>query len=123
MADMRLTKIRMLAGQWEGVLTGAGATPPAIRVTHLGDAIGGVQIVAESQPGEWAIRVPIPAERIADGVQTFLITDGASGETLERFAIVAGEPLADDLRAEIDLLRAELDMLKRAFRRHCVETL
>jgi hypothetical protein len=26
------------------------------------------------------------------------------------------------LRAEVDLLRAELDMLKRAFRRHCVET-
>jgi hypothetical protein len=30
--------------------------------------------------------------------------------------------MEDDLRAEVDLLRAELDMLKRAFRRHCVET-
>ncbi len=106
MADMTLTKIRMQAGLWEGVLTGAGATPPVIHITHLGDAIEGVQVAAEGQPGEWAIRVPIPAERIADGVQTFLITDGMSGETLERFTIVAGDPLADDLRAEIDLLRA-----------------
>jgi hypothetical protein len=30
--------------------------------------------------------------------------------------------MEDDLRAEVDLLRAELDMLKRAFRRHCLET-
>jgi len=26
------------------------------------------------------------------------------------------------MRVEMDLLRAELDMLKRAFRRHCLET-
>jgi hypothetical protein len=31
--------------------------------------------------------------------------------------------MEDDLRAEVDLLRAELDMLKRAFRRHCLETM
>ena len=36
---------------------------------------------------------------------------------------LAGEALAHDIRAEIDLLRAELDMLKRAFRRHCLETM
>jgi hypothetical protein len=30
--------------------------------------------------------------------------------------------LAEDIRAEMDLLRAELDLLKQAFRRHCVET-
>ena len=34
---------------------------------------------------------------------------------------VAGEALAPDLRAELDLLRAELDLLKSAFRRHCRE--
>ena len=35
---------------------------------------------------------------------------------------IAGEAVSDDLRAEVELLRAELDMLKRAFRRHCLET-
>jgi hypothetical protein len=30
--------------------------------------------------------------------------------------------MEEDIRAELDLLRAELDLLKRAFRRHCVET-
>ena len=35
-------------------------------------------------------------------------------------AVLAG---VKDLRAEVDLLRAELDMLKRAFRRHCLETM
>jgi hypothetical protein len=46
-----------------------------------------------------------------------------TGETLAHFTIITGVPMEDDLRAEVDLLRAELDMLKRAFRRHCVETL
>jgi hypothetical protein len=41
---------------------------------------------------------------------------------LEKFTLIAGDVLGDDIRAEVDLLRAELDMLKRAFRRHCVET-
>ena len=36
--------------------------------------------------------------------------------------MITGEPLGDDIRAEVELLRAELDMLKRAFRRHCLET-
>ncbi len=55
-------------------------------------------------------------------MQTFLITETASGVRLGSFAIVTGEPLEDDIRAELDLLRAELDMLKKAFRRHCLET-
>ena len=38
------------------------------------------------------------------------------------FTLMAGDAVADDLRAEVELLRAELDMLKRAFRRHCLET-
>ena len=37
--------------------------------------------------------------------------------------MITGEPVEDDLRGEIDLLRAELDMLKRAFRRHCIDTM
>jgi hypothetical protein len=56
-------------------------------------------------------------------VQTFLITDADSDEMLDTITLISGEVLADDIRAELDLLRAELDMLKRAFRRHCVETM
>ena len=55
--------------------------------------------------------------------QRFLIRNRGTGETLAHFTIITGVPMEDDLRAEVDLLRAELDMLKRAFRRHCVETL
>jgi len=52
-----------------------------------------------------------------------LIADQRSGETLNSFSIISGTPLDDDIRVEMDLLRAELDMLKKAFRRHCLETL
>ena len=57
---------------------------------------------------------------LSEGVQTFLIRH--DGEKLAHFTIITGVAMEDDLRAEIDLLRAELDMLKRAFRRHCLET-
>ncbi len=50
-----------------------------------------------------------------------MIRDTQTDETLDSFAIVAGEPLDDALHAEVILLRAELDMRKRAFRRHCLE--
>ena len=75
-----------------------------------------------SAGGRWTVRVPIPADLISDGVQSFVISDATTGTTLSSFAIIAGDALAEDIRAEMDLLRAELDLLKRAFRRHCVET-
>jgi hypothetical protein len=59
---------------------------------------------------------------IGDGAQTFLIFDKDTGETLDSFTIIAGDAVSDDIRAEVALLRAELDLVKRAFRRHCVET-
>ena len=51
-----------------------------------------------------------------------MISDGG-GTKLGHFSIIAGEALGEDLHAEVELLRAELDMLKRAFRRHCLETM
>ena len=41
---------------------------------------------------------------------------------LDSFALMSGDALSYDIRAEMTLLREELDMLKRAFRRHCLET-
>jgi hypothetical protein len=55
-------------------------------------------------------------------VQTFLIRNRDTGETMQHFTVITGVAMEDDLRAEVDLLRSELDMLKRAFRRHCLET-
>lgn len=108
---------RISAGVWEAVWTGAEA--PQMQVVHLERDLAGLGI-EPLEPGKWKLRLPIPAELLSDGVQTFLVQQ--AGETVERFTIVTGSPLEEDLRAEIDLLRAELDLLKRAFRRHCVET-
>jgi hypothetical protein len=73
--------------------------------------------------GEWLVQVPVPAELLSEGVQTFLIRNMATGEKLQHFTIITGVAMEDDLRAEVELLRAELDLLKRAFRRHCLETM
>ena len=115
-----LTKTRIRAGVWEGVLSGPTETP-VLEVSLLGEPIAGVTIAAiQARAGDWLVRVPIPAEVLSEGVQTFLIRSGA--ETLAHFTVITGVAMEDDMRAEIDLLRAELDMLKRAFRRHCLET-
>lgn len=118
-----LTKTRIRAGVWEGVLSGPTAAPPALEVLLLGVAITGVTVTAiPDRSGEWAVRVPIPSEALSEGVQTFIIRDVATEEKLAHFTIITGVAMEEDLRAEVDLLRAELDMLKRAFRRHCLET-
>lgn len=118
---MKLVQTRIRAGVWEGVLTGTGAAAPALEVLHLDRKLPGVNVAAiPGREGDFQVRVPIPADALSEGVQTFLIRRG--DETLAHFTIITGVAMEDDLRAEIDLLRAELDMLKRAFRRHCVET-
>jgi hypothetical protein len=122
MADLSLTKTSLIAGVWQGVLTGHSADDtPQLRVTHLDQTLAGVEVLAEA--GNWTVRVPIPAALIADGVQSFVVSDARTGTVLDSFVIIAGDAMAEDIRAEMDLLRAELDMLKRAFRRHCVETM
>ena len=122
MTELTLTKTRIRAGVWEGVLTGA-TSDPKLGVTHLEVPLNDVSVTAiPDRAGEWHVRVPIPSALLSEGVQTFLIHDQATGAKLNHFTVIAGVTMEDDLRAEVDLLRAELDMLKRAFRRHCVET-
>lgn len=125
MSDWTLTKTRLFEGVWEGVLASAepDATAPEIEVTHLQQPLDGIEMTARPDHKDWVLRVPIPVNRIADGVQTFVIRDRTSGTVLDSFSLVAGDALAYDLRAEITLLREELDLLKRAFRRHCLETM
>ena len=125
MNELRLTKTRLFEGVWEGILTHDGDDnfQPQIEVTHLQNLVSGVDVHESREDGFWVVKVPIPAQLIADGVQTFLIRDARTGETLESFSLMSGDALSYDIRAEITLLREELDMLKRAFRRHCLETM
>ncbi len=121
-----LTKLRLVEGVWHGSLKHHGREAdwkPSIEVTHLDFPVDGVEVVEDRVEEHWRVSVPIPADRIADGVQTFVIRDRREDMLLGSFSIVAGDALAEDIRAEMSLLRAELDMLKKAFRRHCVETM
>ena len=123
MSDLNVTKTRLFQGVWEGIVTGApDGTRPSIAVTYLEQPVPDADLHA-APGGGWHLRIPIPRAALSDGMHTVLIRNAETGERLGSFAILAGEALADDIRAEMDLLRAELDLLKRAFRRHCVETM
>lgn len=116
---LQLVSSKIRNGVWHGLVTGAQGLP-RLEVRHLEKPVPDVTLL-EGEAG-LAVQVPIPAEAITDGVQTFMIVDAETEATIGSFTLIAGEALGDDIRAEVDLLRAELDMLKRAFRRHCVET-
>ena len=124
MSDLKLTKTRLFEGVWEGFLTSASMDnlQPELEVTHLNEPVLGLSLIEDRDNGHWVVQIPIPVDVLSDGVHTFLIRDKRCGDVLDSFAILAGAALSDDIRAEITLLREELDMLKRAFRRHCVET-
>ena len=122
----RLTKKQIISGRYEGLLRASskGQKDPTLEMIHLGNVVGSVTVEAVSSDGdEWLVRAAIPLEFLVDGVQTFLFVFAGRSNILDRFSMITGEPMEDDLRGEIDLLRAELDMLKRAFRRHCIETM
>ena len=125
MSGVTVTKTRLFEGKWEGVVTGdAGSVAkPNLTVTFLERPVEDFTLEKDEANGGWTLHIPIPKEAVADGVQTVIIQEAESGETLETITLIAGDPLAEDIRVEVDLLRAELDMLKRAFRRHCVETM
>lgn len=125
MSDLTLTKTRLFEGVWEGALyrQGGAGQAPKIEVTWQLERVEGVSVEEMTDDRGWVLRVPVPAHAIADGVQTFLINDAETDTTLGQFCLVAGEELSYDIRAEVTLLREELDMLKRAFRRHCLETM
>lgn len=122
MSTMELTKTKLMQGVWQGLITQSGDTPPEVEVTHQGVVVDGVTLIENPDTGNWLLSIPIPAEAIADGVQTLIVQDKNAGEKIGQVTLIGGEALGDDIRAEMDLLRAELDMLKRAFRRHCLET-
>ncbi|NHF74687.1 hypothetical protein [Paracoccus xiamenensis] len=115
------------AGVWAGLLRRPTA-PKRVLLVHLAAPVAEAKIRAD-QPGTWRIEVALPADCLADGVQSFaLLADEGEGdaplpgaERLATLSLVAGTPLDMDLRAEIDLIRAELDLLKHEFRRIATE--
>ncbi|NNK16812.1 MAG: hypothetical protein HKP51_07900 [Sulfitobacter sp.] len=122
MSSLQLTKTKMKQGVWQGIITGMGEEEPRIEVTHEDTVVSDIILTHNQSADHWTLSVPIPPEAIADGVQTLIIRDADTDAKIGHITLIAGEVLSDDIRAEMDLLRAELDMLKRAFRRHCLET-
>jgi hypothetical protein len=119
-STLTLTQTRIAQGIWEGVLTGVTDAPPTIEARVQDRMIGTAELTAlPGKPKSFAVRLPLPATVLNEGLQTVLFIAGE--EVLAQFTILAETPLDPDLRAEISLLRAELDLLKRAFRRHCAE--
>jgi hypothetical protein len=123
MTKLVLTKTKLRQGIWEGLLTGtAKGETPKLSVVHQGVQVADVSVSGLEDGTGHAVRIPIPAEAVSDGMQTILVADANTDAQLCAITLMAGEALGDDLRVEVGLLRAELDMLKRAFRRHCLET-
>lgn len=122
MSSLQLTKTKMKQGVWQGIITGMGEEEPRVEVTHEDTVVSDIILTHNQSADHWTLSVPIPPEAIADGVQTLIIRDADTDAKIGHITLIAGEVLSDDIRAEMDLLRAELDMLKRAFRRHCLET-
>jgi hypothetical protein len=115
---MKLVQGRIVGGVWEGVVQADKA--PVVEALHMGRAVEGVEVKpVPGKSGQFSLRVPIPPWALNEGVQTFVVQAG--GERIAEFTLVAGQPLDEDIRAEVSLLRAELDLLKRAFQRHVRE--
>lgn len=122
MSTLKLTKTRMLEGVWQGILTGTGDEPPQITVTHGNSNVADFKLVRNETADHWSLTIPVPAAAIADGIQVILVTDLETDQKIGDIVIIGDDVTSIDLRAEMALLRAELEMMKRAFRRHCVET-
>lgn len=111
-------------GGWSGTLT-ADAQPSRVFLTQHGEILSFARLKADGE-GRWQVTVDVPASALSDGVHSLvLVADNGEGNAaplpgsvrLEHLTIAAGQPLDEDLTAEIALIRAELELLKREFRR------
>ncbi len=119
---LTVNKTRMSNGMWEGIISDVpDGIRPGIEVKFREHPLDTVAIDQVSG-GDWRLRFSIPTQMVSDGIQTITILEANTGEVLDSFALIAGDAADETMQAEIDLLREELDLLKRAFRRHCVET-
>ena len=116
-----LTRIRLVSGRYEGLMTAPEAT--GIEAVLEGRVIAVATITpCSDRPDALRVVLDLPADVIGDGVQVIALRSTLSGTVLDRITLTAGAPLEEDIRAELALLRDELEMLKKAFRLHCAET-
>jgi hypothetical protein len=118
---LTLTRSRVAGGVWEGILSGAKGEAPVVEAMVDGQSIAGLELARlPGKPARFAVRLPIPASVITEGVRTIHLQSG--GVVLAEITLILGERADDDTRAELALLRAELDLLRRAFQRHVRES-
>ncbi|WP_019953457.1 hypothetical protein [Yoonia vestfoldensis] len=108
-----LTQSRLYAGIWEFSVT--CDTAPELVASHEGQVLPDLRCSAGPDAGTWRCSLPVPSAVLSDGLQTIVIRT-PDAISIGSLAILSGEALADDIRAEITLLRNELDLLKAAFR-------
>ena len=116
---MRLTRISLKSGRYEGRLETSGAVP-VIELVHLERVVGHAEVTEVD--GAHMVAAEMPASVLSDGVQVVSLRSAADATILDRVTFLMGSGLDDDFRGELALLREELELLKSAFRRHCVET-
>lgn len=117
---MELTRVALKAGLYEGRLKTNGAQVPVIELVHLDRVVGHAEVTQTDDGAR--LTAQIPASVLNDGVQIVTFRTASDGTVLDRVTFLMGSGLDDDFRGELALLREEVELLKRAFRRHCVET-
>ena len=60
-------------GIWQGVVQRA-APPGRLLLIHAGRRVAEARVTPEGE-GRWRVAIAIPAERLSDGVQTFLLLE------------------------------------------------
>ncbi len=121
MDDETLVQVRLQGGVYEGVLTAPRCE--GIEALHQGKVAATADLHENpTAPGTHRVVVSLPASVLSEGVQVVSLRSVASGAILDRITLMAGNALAEDVRADIALLRDELEMLKRAFRRHVADS-
>lgn len=119
MAERQVAECSVVNGVVTAFVPGAGA-PPALELSVGDGVVEGLEI-AETRGG-WIARATLPPQALNDGQTAVLLRRAGDGEVLARIGVRVGDAADADLAAEVAFLRAELDMLKRAFRRHCLES-
>ncbi len=124
MSETVLETGQVRQGRWIGHVRSdePGFGEAEIALVLAGEKVAPVHVMADGEPGLWRLEAEIPAGLIEEGLQTFTIERAGDTAPLASFSILAGRPLAPDIRAELDLMRAELELVKRALRRHLRES-
>ena len=116
-----LQRVALRGGIYQGLLTGTGPQPELV-AEFEGSMITAPEVATVSDAeGEFSVRLELPNDLLAEGLQTVVIREKVSGDVLDTVSVLAGLDTPDDIRVEVQLLRAELELLKRAFRRHITE--